>query len=123
MARDTQANPRLGPKPAALAYHGTKIDVDRLDATSRYETATYIAHRYYSTYPRPKLAALGKGFGSPSAMVTSATAEGYKAFINAGNGGSMDLLQKAQFEATHPGVVEAYEDWAAWAWAVNEQAR
>lgn len=123
MARNTITDPRLGPKPTLPTYPGATVDADRLDTTSRYEVSTYIAHRYYATYPRPRATPAGKYHNDPRSMVRSATPEGYRSFVNAGNGGSMDLTQKAQFEATHPGVVEAYEEWAAWAWSVNEQVR
>lgn len=119
MARDTAANPRLGTKPSLPTYTGTTIDVDRLDQT--YEIATYLAHRYFTAYPRPKANPLGKYANDPRSMVRASTLESYKAFINAGNGGSMGLTQKAVFESEHPGVVEAYEEWAAWAWSVNAQ--
>jgi len=123
MARDNTTNPRGGPKPVPLAYAGTTIDVDKLDANGRYEVSTYLAHRYHAMYPRPKLNPLGKYHNAPGSMVRAASAEGYRAFINAGNGGSMALSHKAQFEADHPGVVNAYEEWAEWAWLVNSQVR
>ncbi len=122
MARDTQTNPR-GQKPALPEYTGATIDVDKLDANGRYEGSTYLAHRYYAMYPRPKLNPLGKFHNDSRSMVRAASADVYRAFINAGNGGSMDLMQKAQFEATNPGVVEAYEEWAAWAWSINSEVR
>ncbi len=123
MARDTKTNPRLGPKPALPAYTGNTIDVDKLDANGRYDVSTYLAHRYYRSYPRPRATPLGKYHNDPRSMVRAGSPESYKAFISAGNGGSMSSTHWAQFEDTHPGFVAAYEEWVEWAWSVNEQVR
>lgn len=122
MARDTQTNPR-GQKPALPEYTGATIDVDKLDANGRYEVSTYLAHRYYGSYPKPRANPLGKYHNDPRSMVRLSSAESYRGFVNAGNGGSMDLTHKAQFEAEHPGFVAAYEEWVEWAWSINSEVR
>lgn len=127
MARDTIANPRrndgFGTKPG-LVYPGQQINPETLDAETRRLLCVYVEHRYKGVYPRPKLDPFDKGYAaSKRALIAAPTAQGQRQAINANNAGTMHLADKAEFEATHPGYVDAFEEWMAWAWSVNGQVR
>lgn len=116
MARDTTANPRLGPKPVLATYNGQRIDPSQFDRDTRWTLLAYLGNRFYERKPRSGVRMFDT---MPWALVYSPDREKINEWVSQG-GGSGGILpaDREAFEARYPGVKHAVDEWLAWAHAL-----